>query len=196
MTFRLVSADDLCTGAQAVLAATLPGLIEALGLDEPADTKPFVTPKAWSQVPTLEALQSATFPAAAVTSTGIVGEPTESRSGVDAEWIIRVGIFDRGTDYNDTARRIRTWAALVRAALLRNRTLGGVATGLRLAGETYRSLPQVGAARTIGGCSVDVRVRARNIADLNDPGIDLPLVQTTHNQITVPLMHHPSTHQE
>lgn len=179
MTFRLITADDLCTAASTVLVATLPDLIEALGLADPDDTKPFTMPTTWTQVPTLEALQSAQFPAAAVTSTGIVGQPTESSSGVDAEWLIRVGIFDRGTDYNDTAHRVRTWAALARAALLRNRTLGGVASGLRLVEETYRNRPQVGAARTIGGCSVGVRVTARNITDLGDLEVG-PLVETTH----------------
>ncbi|MDI6911479.1 hypothetical protein [Nocardioides sp.] len=183
MTFRLVTADDVCTGAETVLVAALPVLIEALGLDEPADTKPFVMPTTWSQVPTLEALQSARFPAAAVTTTGTVGDTRESSTGVDAEWLVRVGMFDRGADYNDTAHRIRTWAALIRAGLLRHRTLGGIASGLRLAGESYRNLPQTSAARTLGGCTVDVRVKVRNIADLAD--LTAPVVKSTDSALTV-----------
>ncbi|WP_243061147.1 hypothetical protein [Nocardioides sp. SR21] len=184
MTIRLITADDLCTSAAATAAAQLPALIEARGLDDPDGTKPFKMPTTWAQIPVLEALQSATFPAAAVTTTGIVGEPRDSRDGIHADWLVRVGIFDRGTDYNDTAFRVREWAALVRAALLHDRTLGGLATGLKLVEETYRNLPQVGAARTLGGCSVGVRVRVKNIADLGElePG---PAVESTHNEVFV-----------
>lgn len=183
---RLITADDLCAGAQTVLAAQLEALIEALGLDE--GRRPYLVPKTWDQVPTLEAVQKALGPnraAGAITSTGLVGTPRTSRSGIDATWLIRVGIFDRGSDYNVTAERVRTWAALVRAVMLHNPTLAGVATGVRWVAETYRNYPQKEVARTLGGCTVDFHVDARNVADLDAILGVLPVVESTFSTVTV-----------
>lgn len=186
MTFRLITADDLCDGMQAVLAAQLGPLIEALGLDErPRPEKPYVVPKRWDQVPVLEVIQSASFPAAAITSTGVVGTPRTSRTGIDATFLVRVGIYDRGSDYSATASRVRTWAALVRALGVRNPTLGGVASGVRFVTESYRQLASKDAARTIGGCAVDFHVDARNIADLSDLDGVLPVVESTFSTVTI-----------
>lgn len=191
MTLRLITADDLCTGTQTVLKAQLGALIEALGLDErPRPEKPFTVPKVWNQIPVLEAIQSANVPAAAITSTGIVGTPRKSRNPdgsdrIDATFLVRVGIFDRGSDYNVTAHRVRTWAALVRAVMLRNPTLGGVASGVRWVSETYRQFPEKGVARTLGGCSVDFHVDARNVADLTELDGVLPIVESTFSTVTL-----------
>lgn len=180
---RIVTADDLCRGAQTVLAAQLPALITALGLDTPAaGQKAFAAPSTWVQVPTLEALQAASMPAGAITSTGTVGPPRKSTLGTDADWRIRVGVFDRGSNYDETASRARTWAALIRAALVLQPTLGGIATATRWVGEAYRQFPQVNAARTLGGCSVDFDVTARNVVDL---GAIAPVVLTTGSTLTV-----------
>lgn len=187
---RLITADDLCVGAQTILVGQLGALIEALGLDErPRGEKPFELPKVWDQVPTLEALETAKYPAAAITSTGVVGTPRTTRSGgtnrVDATFLVRVGIFDRGPDYNVTAARIRTWAALVRGVLLlpENASLGGVASGVRFVTESYRNLRKE-VARTIGGCTVDFHVDVQNIADLSALDV-LPVVGSTHSTISV-----------
>lgn len=188
MSVRIVTADDLCHGAQEVLAATLPGLIEALGLNEAQGAeKAYTAPTTWAQVPTLTALQSANLPAGAITSSGIVGAPRKSSLGYDATWRVTVGVFDRGGDYHVTARRVRTWAALVRAAVLTAPSLGGVASGVRWVGETYRQYPQAQVARTLGGCAVDFDVDARNVVDtaaltLPGPG---PVVLSTEHTLTV-----------
>lgn len=180
---RIVTADDLCRAAQGVLDAQLQGLIEALGFDTPTDgTKAYAKPKAWAQVPTLSALQAAALPVGAVTSSGTVGKPRKSSLGYDADWRIQVGIFDRGRDYDDTASRARTWAALIRAVLVLNPTLGGVATATTWVGETYRQFPQTSAARTLGGCAVDFDVTARNVLDL---GAINPIVLSTPSTLTV-----------
>lgn len=181
---RLVTADDLCVAAGAVLTANLPTLIEQLGLDEAhGAVKPYRLPRdGWTQVPTPEALQSANIPAGAITSRGIVGTPRKSSLGIDADWRLIVAVFDRGPDYNQTATRVRTWAALVRGVLLANPTLGGVATGLQWRGESYRQFPQTAVARTLGGCVVEVDVTARNVADLGEA---LPLVQSSAPSLDV-----------
>jgi hypothetical protein len=180
---QLVTADDLCRGAATALTDTLPGLIAAFGLDTPdAPAKPFVAPTSWDQVPTLEALNRAAFPAGAIISPGITGRPVKSSLGTDAVWRIVAGIYDRGTDYNETAGRCRTWAALIRAALLRNPTLGGVASSVTWVGEAYRQIPQKSAARTLAGCSVEFDVAARNVVDVD--AIDLPIVLSTYSTVS------------
>lgn len=180
---RIVTADDLCDAVEAVQRAGLPVLIEQLGLDQAQGAeKAYTVPSTWAQVPTLTALQSAILPAAAVTSSGIVGAPVRRTTGWDATWRITVGMFDRGDDYHVTAGRVRTWAALVRAVGIANPTLGGIASGVRWAGETYRQYPQANVARTLGGCAVDFDVDVRNVADL---GSLAPLVGAPQSSLTV-----------
>lgn len=168
MTIRLITADDLCAGAESVLTAQLPDLLTALGLDvAQGSEKAYQKPKTWAQIPRFEVLQTANMPAGAITSTGVVGTPRTRSLGTDATWRISVGVFDRSGDYNTTAHRVRTWAALVRAVMLRNPTLGGVASGVRWVGESYRLAAEKGSARTLGGCQVDFDVDARNVVDLD-----------------------------
>lgn len=183
MTVRLVTADDLCVAAETILKTQLGPLIEVLGLDAPDSTKPFTVPKTWAQVPTLEAIQSAQVPAGAITSAGTVGTPRESQTGLDTTFRLRIGMFDRGSDYSDTAHRVRTWAALIRGVMLRNRSLGGIATGLRFVTEAYRQYPQVNVARTLGGCAVEFDADVHNIADLSALDGDLPVVESTHSTV-------------
>lgn len=188
---RLVTADDLCVAAQTILEEQLGDLIDALGLGAPESpapddeaATPFEVPETWTQVPTETALQSAETPAGAISSPGTIGAARTTRTGVSATWRIRVAMFDRGTDYNDTAHRVRTWAALIRGVMLRNPGLGGLASGLRLATESYRLFPETGAARTLGGCAVEFDVDVQNIADLSELDV-VPVVATTHPHVTV-----------
>lgn len=183
---RLVTADDLCDAAAAVLEEHLGPLLEALQLDDPELTapgiKPFKVPVTWTQLPVLEALQTAILPAGAITSTGIVpGTVRESSLGTDATFRLRLGVFDHGADYNDTANRARTWAALMRGVLLQHRTLGGVASTLRLVSESYRQFGQTSVARTLGGGVLEIDVDVKNIADLSaltDPGPNVASVES------------------
>ena len=164
---RLMTVDDLAAGMSTVLAETLPDLIDAFGLNvAQGGEKPYTAPATWTQIPRLEVLQAADMPAGAIASSGTVGTPTTRRTGVDATWRLSVAVFDRGQDHNVTARRVRTWAALVRAVGLRNPTLGGVASGVRWVSESYRLASDRGAARTLGGCQVDFDVDARNVVDV------------------------------
>lgn len=176
----LLSADDLCTGVQAILAAKLPGLAASKGL----------TPVTkWDQLPTTLALQAANLPAGAISSPGLATVPVRLTTGYDATWQLEVAVFDRGRDYNETASKVRDWAAVVRQVLVQNPTLGGVAATLKWVGESYAQLPDRSAARTIGGCSVLVNVTARSVIDIapyappDQPG--LPVVESTQSTITV-----------
>lgn len=176
---RLVTADDLCVAAESTLRTHLPAVIAQLGWDPAAVAEleaaarftPFVAPKAWAQVPTLEALTTANFPAGAVTSPGLVDVPVRTGrwgTGHNATWRISVGIYDRGGSYDETATRVRKWAGLVRATLLNNPTLGGVASSLMWRGEEYRQITVQRAARTLGGCAVAFDVTSENVVDLTD----------------------------
>lgn len=186
MSLRLVTANDLCTGMQAVLVTQLPALLVALGLNEgDGARKAYTAPKRWDQVPDGKALQTANYPAGAIASAGVIpGTTRTSRTGTDATFGVSVAVYDRGPDFNATSDRVRTWAALVRALGLHNPTLGGIASAVRVAGETYRQSPKE-VARTHGGCQVDFQVDVRNIADLSDLDGVLPTVLDTFSTVTV-----------
>lgn len=177
---RFITADDVCFAAETTLRENLASVITTLGLDV-APTPParpgkaFTPPGNWDQVPTLEALSSANFPAGAITSPGLTGPPVRRGrwgTGYDVTWRLAVGIYDRGRTYNETASRNRTWAALVRATMLQHPTLGGLVSSLTWVGEEYRQIPGRAAAKTLGGCAVAFDVIVENVVDLSaDPTV-------------------------
>lgn len=177
---RLITADHLCVAMADIMQTELPILVASLELD----LKPILT---WQQVPRPEALSAGRFPAGLVTSPGLSDRPTRRGDGShDATWRIAVGIADRGTDHQDTANKIRTWAALIRAVGLRNPTLNGLAASCRWVSEEYAERPEKNSARTIGGCVVTFDVHVKNVVDLTDVTGDLAgVVLTTHPSITV-----------
>lgn len=148
----VVTAHQVMLAVEAVLRERLPALAIRAGL-EPVAT--------WQQVPTIDALTSASVPALAITSPGITEAPKRRAGVYEATWRVAIGIYDRGRDHEATAGRVRTWAAIVRAALTGSR-LGGIAAETTWVGEDYASLPGRDHARTIAGAAVafDVRVPA------------------------------------
>lgn len=179
MTARLITAADVCEAAETALVAGLLDTITAFGLEDE-----MTPPATWDQLPTLEALTSANMPAGAITSPGLVGEPVQRSTGYDATWRLVVGVYDRDADHSATADRIRTWAGLLRATIVRARSLGGLAQSVKWSGENYQLLPMRSAARTISGCAVAFNVTVTNVVDVFDLG-DLPIVESTHPILTV-----------
>ncbi len=179
---RLITADTVCSAAQGILTTHMADVATSLGLDQaPA---PLGTVRAWDQVPTLEALTTANFPAGAITSPGLVTAPTRRGTwgtGHDATWRLVVGIYDKGGSFNETAHRVRTWAALIRATLLLHPSLGGLASSLSWVGEEYRQITERKSSRTIGGCAVAFDVTVDNVID---PAAG-PLVLSTQPTTTV-----------
>jgi len=182
VTFRLITADDVCAAMESAMTDHLPGLLSRSGfvLDEFTD---------WDQVPELDALSKAQLPAGAITSPGLAATPVDSTTrGITAVWQVVVGVFDRGRSHDETARKVREWAALVRAAALTSDCLDGFAERVTWVGEEYAQRPERTAARTIGGCAVTFHVEVRRVVDIGpaDPTTgDLPIVRTTPTTVSV-----------
>lgn len=194
MTVRLVDADTVCAAAETTLRAHLPEVIALLGLDVNAGReKKYAPPAKWDQVPALEALASIpAFPAAvgAITSPGLAEPPVRRRfDAYDATWRLSVGVYSRGRDYAETARRNRRWAAIIRACLVRHPDLGAGAESLTWVGEEYRQVPQKNAARTLAGCAVAFDVKFTDVVLFpTGPGPvteQVPTVQTPITSVTV-----------
>lgn len=180
---RLITADDVCDAVEEVLKDHLHELVVLLGWNAGKGLKPVTT---WEQVPTLPALTSAKVPVGAITSGGLVDKPKRNGNGsYDATWRIAVGVWDRGDSYRDTARRVRRFAAAVRAALATHRSLGGLADSLVWVTEAYDEIPDRGSARTLGGAVVGFNVTVKNVLD---PAALAPLpgppVTSTHTTVT------------
>lgn len=175
----IASADELCVALEAVLRGHLAETITLLGWDPDV----FQPIREWQQLPTLEALSTATFPAVAIASPGLQGEPQHSRAdcGYRATWRIGVGIYDRGKDHADTQARVRDWCAAVRLTVRAHRTLSGVATGTSWAGDRYELIPNRNQARTFGAGAVALDVSALVIDTL---GIR-PTVASTPTSLSV-----------
>lgn len=169
---RLISADDLVDGARGTLEEHIPTVLTLLGLDQPDPVrpgwKPFRPPITWEQVPDIRAVQAANLPAGVIVPRGTAGEPQQSSRGTRATWRLEVAMFDRDADFSPTAARLTRWASVLRGALLRDRTLGGVAESTRWVSESYRPLQDQRGARTLGGCVVEIAVTAVNVVDLDD----------------------------
>lgn len=177
---RVVTADDLCAAVESTLKAHLFPLVKALELDKSLGLKEI---KEWQQLPDLAAIATAAVPAIGITSPGLTDRPTRRAYGYDATWRVAVGVYERGGSHHETAKRVRTWAALVRTVLTTHTSLGGVATSLRWVGEDYAEHRQRDKARTLGGCAVSLDVGASNVVDL---GAINPTVQSTQTDLAVP----------
>lgn len=183
----ILSVDELCKAAETTLKAALPAYLALpdvqAWLGDSASRYGEI--KTWQQLPTIEALSAATFPAIAITSPGLTEPPrrVRSRNVYECTWRIGIGIYDRGRDHEDTQAKARKWAAIVRSVMLRNQTLGGVAERIDWAGEEYRPLrgrnEGRGQARTIGGSAVALDVQADVPIHGIIPAGLLPVAETT-----------------
>lgn len=184
----IFSADELCVAAEEVLKRDLPGVL----------SHPFVTERVggdygdiatWQQLPTIEALSTARFPAIAITSSGLTQSPSfsVSENSWAGTWRLVVGVYDRGRDHADTQARIRVWCACIRSSLLRNRSLSGTADSLAWVGEEFALLPNRNQARSIaaGAVAFDVTARIPALFDPPSSGGDWPVVLTTPTSVSV-----------
>lgn len=184
------SADQVLVALEDTLRATLPAVLELpevkahLG-SRAADYRPITT---WQQLPTLQAIATADYPAVAIMSPGLVQTPTlqRSRDAWEVWWRAEVGIFDRhGVDddgHRATQALVRNWIAWLRTAALRQQTLGGAARAVQWAGEEYDLLPDRQQARTIGAGTLMLNIKAEVP---NTLGLGLPLVTSTTTQLDV-----------
>lgn len=176
---RVVDANQLLVALQQTVEAHYATAVVDLGYGPLLGTGI----KEWHQVPEPGALVAGKFPAAAVDSPGLVTPPTRSRaSGWSATWRCAVGVYDRGRTHEETATKVRAWAAVIRAVVLDHPSLGGVARSTDWVGEEYAQMPGKAQARTIGGCAVAFDVTATNVADLTPTA---PLVGSTQTSISV-----------
>ena len=153
----IVTADEVCRDVEACLRKHLPELAAAAELQ---------AVKQWQQVPTEEALSNADVPGIAITIPGLTDAPTRDIKGVKAVWRVAVAAYDRGEDYADTTRRTRTWAALIRAVLVRHLAAdSALVHEVAWVGEEYALAPAA-AARTLGGGAVAVDVTVREAVGL------------------------------
>ena len=188
--FGVQSVDQVLVALQQTLEQAVPQVLE---LDQ---VKAYLGQRAagfqkittWQQVPTLEAIATADYPAVAMTSPGLVEPPAYKRSSYTWEttWRAAVGLYDRvGVDdggQSATQQRVRDWIMILRTAALRNPTLAGTARWIRWAGEEYDLLPDRNKARTIGAGALALDIRV----DVPDTlGMGLPAVASTSTSTDV-----------
>jgi len=162
----VVTCDEILVEVELCLSTYLPAYAAAAGLS---------TVTGWQQLPTTEALTSAVFPVGAITSPGLADTPTRDGQGWNATWRIAVAVYDRGEDYAQTARRARTWAALVRSVLTRHLLEDSeVVRDVLLVGEDYALRPETSSARTLGGGAVALDVLVHGAVAI--PGLTIPRV--------------------
>ena len=176
----ILSVDELCTALEEILREHLHPTMTAFGFE-------YGEVKTWQQLPTIEALSSARLPGIAITSAGLVGQPTFSRaSGLHtATWRLAVGVYDesRRGDHAETQARVRDWCAGIRATALAHKSLDGVAKSLVWAGEEYARIRGRESAQTIGAGAVALDVTA-DVTTTPTAG-DLPTVLKTPTTVSV-----------
>lgn len=160
----LVTADDVCGAFLEALTAHLPAALVKVSPDVPLDS-----PVAFS-MPSEQALRNGdNLPAVVVSSPGLSSSPERGETGVyTATWTVMVSVFARGDSYESTALHVRRYAAALRAAVLTDPSLGGLASELVWAGEEYDSL-DAAKSRTIGGGFVSFDVRVDDVMRTSEP---------------------------
>jgi hypothetical protein len=168
-------ADDVCDAVVATVVAALPAFLERM--EEHGGLR-LSTPEA-TDMPSEEALLTGAglvVPSFVVSSPGLAEPPVQHGDGsYTAAWVVVVTVFAHGASYGDTARRVRQYAKAVRACLVSNAALGGVATDVTWTGEEYDRIDAKN-ARTLGGCYVSFAVTVDDVLD--DAYGDIP-VQVT-----------------
>lgn len=167
----VISADELCLAMENTLRDHLPTTLTQLEWDHlPAIRE-------WQQLPSLDALASAAFPAIAVSPSGVTGAPAYSQAeqAYRTTYRIAVGVWDRGANHAETQKRARDWCAAIRLTVRAHRSLGGVALGSVWAGDRFQLTPNRDQARTFAGGAVAFDVSAFVIDTLGAA----PLVATT-----------------
>jgi hypothetical protein len=178
----------VCGAIEQVLRDHLHATVAAAQWAPPAAGGDLRPVDAWHHVPTLDALSSAEYPAGAIESPGLAAQPVQTSATTwDATWVVVVGVYDRGFDHDDTASRVRRWAAAVRATVLAHRDLGGLARTVTWTGEAYAQRPDRRDARGLGGCAVTFTVTVPNAVELPvaSPSTPVPTVVTTHTNVSV-----------
>ena len=183
---RLISADDVCRAVEAVLVEHLDDTLEAAGWDV-ASGGDLTSVRTWDQVPTLDALSRADLPAGAIESPGLAGLPARTEAGWSSTWRVVVGIYDRGETHDATAAKTRRWAAAVRATVLDNAALDGLAQSVTWVTEAYAQQAANNVARTLGGCAVGFDITVPDVVTLPliAPANPEPVVESTHTAVTV-----------
>lgn len=180
----LVTGDTVCKAVEATLVELVPALLQVV---PDASRLGLTAFDSWFQVPDRRSLSTAVLPAGAIMSPGLVEPPTRRGPGeYDATWRVAVSVWERGTDWNVTSAKVRTWAAIIRAAALLRPSQGGLAEGTWWVGEEYAEISEKTAARTLGCCAVALNVKVKNVIDLppNPASGPLGVVTTVHPSVT------------
>lgn len=156
-----IGPDDFAAALETQLKAMIRPVIAALGYG-------LEDPKSYDQVPEIESLSAAAFPAVAIGGARMTGKPYRSggRQSYDGIWRISIGVWDRGKSYTDTQSKIQKWAKVIRTAILLGGSLGGIAKTVTWADESYVTFPQKEVARTFAGAEVEFDIAAENVIDL------------------------------
>lgn len=152
----LVTGEDVCDAAQAVLDARLPDVLAALAT---ADV-PLPMPTSY-ELPAPDAMRNFDGLALIVSSPG-AGEPVVSADGsVSLVWTVVVTILARGDNYAQTSALVKRYTAAVWHVLEHQQDLNGLATEVRPQREAYDEV-DAAKARTLGAGFVEALVLVDN----------------------------------
>ena len=157
-------------GALNVLETWLPTLAQMVNNDGYAGA--LVAPKTYGRIPTSQIEQTADqVPAVYIATPGTTGTPVRSanNSSWESWYTLNVLVVDRDEDWELTTERIAIWAALVRSALLSDKSLRGMVADVAFLSETYGAIPD-DQGRTYAGVVVAFRVLVPNVTILGDIG--------------------------
>lgn len=183
MSTPIRSVDELCVAVEATLVEHYDATMTALGF-----TTGYAPVATWQQLPSIQAIAAAKLPAGAIVAPTMIGTPTYTAASRTwrTTWRVPIGIYERGSDHDQTQARIRNRVAGIRATLLQHKSLGGIATGMAWSGENYDLLPGRDVARTIAAGGVSLDITADVTIDPVDPGTGGgPVVTSTPTTVTI-----------
>lgn len=175
------SATDVRNAGRATLQAHLPAHLAAL-------SRPLPAPTSYEMVVNEDNVKRVKGVVVAVSSNGLVGEPTRKADGSHDGWFnLIVALFHQPTDAMPVIESTSDFAAAISECLIQRPTLGGFAASTQLIGsDTDLVRDDLHAAKVnLGLAIVEFRVLVRRFLDMTPPGSSpLGTVQTTSTAVT------------
>jgi len=147
---------------QAVIATLVPRLAAYMPqLGYPA-------PRSYTRSTTFDKLPEDQLPAIIVVSPGLSDEPRRAGDRTyQADWMVGVGALVETRDETTAKKASRDVAALIRAIILQQPSLGGFANGVRWLNESYDQLP-IESRRTLASAEVEFSIRVDDVVNASE----------------------------
>lgn len=190
---EILLGSDVEQAVIANLQTWFPTYLAEVERQESLDAQSIPLPRSYDTVNEFRKWPENQLPAVIVVSPGLAEVPlTEGDGRTRATWVVGIGVVVSARDKRSTGNLAKLYAAVVRALMMQQQSLGGIGMGSTWRHETYTDIP-ADDERTLGACQVIFEVECGDVvsqskglpAPPEDPYTDpdWPTVETADAQV-------------